>query len=276
MRAYAEAALLAERQTLARMPPNSGRNRRLFDAGCKLGKYVHNGVLSSADVESAIVGDACDANGLIGEDGLRAYQASLASGLHKAEGDELPLLEDRAPPGDGEAQANSDQLQRGDSGHGKGGRQSQSQVLMEIATGNKVELFHSPDGTTYADIRVEGHRETWPTKSSSFRRWLRLNFYEQTGGAPNSEAMSTATQLIEARAQFEGDTHFVYVRAATHGDAVYIDLGDREWRAIEIDGDGWRIVDETRVDGIQHSPYLLVFGPATSCSFGRLIMRRIA
>jgi hypothetical protein len=27
----------------------------------------------------------------------------------------------------------------------------------------------------------------------------------------------------------------------------------------------------TRVDGIQHSPYLLVFGPATSCSFGRLL-----
>lgn len=129
-------------------------------------------------------------------------------------------------------------------------------MLIEIATGEDVELFHTPDGTTYADIRVSGHRETWSTKSSSFNRWMRRSFYEQTGGAPNSEAMSTARQLVEARAQFDGDTHFVYVRVAAHGDTVYVDLGDAKWRAIEIDADGWRIVNEPPVR-FRRSPGML-------------------
>src|SRR5262245_26907286 len=74
MRAYAEAALDGERQTLARMPPNSGRNPKLFNAGCKLGKFVHHFVLSLDEVESALVHDACNANCLIAEDGARACQ----------------------------------------------------------------------------------------------------------------------------------------------------------------------------------------------------------
>jgi hypothetical protein len=106
MRAYAEVALQGERQTLARMLPNSGRNPKLFNAGCKLGKFVHHLVLSLDEVDSALVHDACNANGLIAEDGLRACQQSLASGIRKAEGDDLPILEDgRSPGGNPHAQA---------------------------------------------------------------------------------------------------------------------------------------------------------------------------
>ena len=104
MRAYAEAALEGERRKLAAMPSDSGRNWELFYAGCRLGKFVHHGVLSHDEVGNAIVHDACNANGLIKDDGLRACQASLESGLHKAEGDDLPILEDRPLPG-GETQA---------------------------------------------------------------------------------------------------------------------------------------------------------------------------
>ena len=28
---------------------------------------------------------------------------------------------------------------------------------------------------------------------------------------------------------------------------IYIDLADRNWRAIEVDKDGWRVVDEAPV-----------------------------
>jgi hypothetical protein len=119
---------------------------------------------------------------------------------------------------------------------------TQAQTLIDIATSDNVELYHSRDGTTYADIEVSGHRETWPTKSQGFRRWLRRAYYEKTRGAPNGEAMATALALIEARAHFDGITREVYVRVAAHGGLVYIDIGDETWRAIEIDADGWRIV----------------------------------
>ena len=127
------------------------------------------------------------------------------------------------------------------------GKQTRAAAPIEIATGPSVNLFHSPDGATFADVQVNGHRETWPTKSTGFRRWLRRAFYEKTGGAPNGEAMSTALALIEAHAQFDGATRPVYLRVAAHEEFIYIDLGDDAWRAIEVDADGWRIVSEPPV-----------------------------
>jgi hypothetical protein len=53
-------------------------------------------VLSLDDTEAALLGDACHSNGLVRENGLKACKETLASGLRKAEGDELPHLEERA------------------------------------------------------------------------------------------------------------------------------------------------------------------------------------
>ena len=32
-------------------------------------------------------------------------------------------------------------------------------VLVEL--GSKIELFHTPAGTAFADVLIDGHRETW-------------------------------------------------------------------------------------------------------------------
>jgi hypothetical protein len=120
---------------------------------------------------------------------------------------------------------------------------TQAQILIEIATGDDIELFHAEDGTGYADIIVDGHRETWPLKSRGFRQWLCRAYYESTGGAPNSNAMSTAMGMIEARAQFDGEMRPVFLRLAAVGRSIYLDLCDRAWRGIEITEDGWRIID---------------------------------
>ena len=59
--------------------------------------------------------------------------------------------------------------------------------------------------------------------------------------------MQAALGVLEARAQFDAPEHEVHVRVAGHDDCIYIDLADRDWRAIEIDQDGWRIVDSPPV-----------------------------
>ena len=91
MQRYARGALHREAQILAAKPRDSGRNRALFDAGAKLGKFLHHGVLGFVEIESVLL-DACKANGLINDDGLSQCKASLASGLSKAANDPLPLL----------------------------------------------------------------------------------------------------------------------------------------------------------------------------------------
>src|SRR6476620_12767562 len=103
-----------------------------------------------------------------------------------------------------------------------------------------MELFHSADGTAFADLIVDGHRETWPVRSIRLRSWLRRKYYEATGAAAGAGAISTALDLLEARAQFDAPQRPVYLRVAEHDGRIYLDLADERWRAVEIGPDGWQ------------------------------------
>lgn len=124
---------------------------------------------------------------------------------------------------------------------------SQATVLADIAGGEKVELFRTPDGVPYADLYISGHRETWPVRSKAFKWWLRGVYYERTRSAPNSEAMTTALDLIEARAHFGGIVRPVYLRVAEYEGCIYVNLCDTAWRAVEISHGSWCVVDEPPV-----------------------------
>jgi hypothetical protein len=104
------------------------------------------------------------------------------------------------------------------------------------------ELFHTAPGTAFADLLVDGHRETWPIRSKRFRGWLRRRYYEATGGALTGQAISSELDLLEARAQFESPERSVHVRLAEDAGRIYLDLADDHWRAVEIGPDGWRVV----------------------------------
>ena len=119
-------------------------------------------------------------------------------------------------------------------------RTTQADLLLEIAAA--ADLFHIGDKTAYADIVVAGRRETWPVRSKGFRRWLGRAYYEQHGGAPNNEAVQSALGVLEARAHYDAPERPIFLRVGAHGGAIYLDLGDETWRAIEIDENGWRII----------------------------------
>jgi hypothetical protein len=133
----------------------------------------------------------------------------------------------------------------------------QADILIEQA--EAAELFHAPDGTGFAELEIGNHRETWPIRSKGFRRWLALRFYQKTQGAPNSEALQSALNVIAAKAQFDGPERTVHVRVGEYVGRLYLDLCDETWRAIEIDGTGWRVVNKSpvrfrRTTGMQALP----------------------
>jgi hypothetical protein len=118
-------------------------------------------------------------------------------------------------------------------------------ALIKIAiTG---ELFHTSIGTAFADLWINDRRETWPIHSKRFRWWLRRRYYEATGIAPSAGAVRSALDLLEARAQFDGPEHAVYVRVAEYSGRIYLDLADELWRAVEIGPDGWALIDQPPV-----------------------------
>lgn len=88
---YADAILTRELAALAAMPPASGRNHAVFRLACRVGRWIHAGITPRERLVNGIIA-ACEANGLVEEDGVRSIQATIASGLRRSAGDALPDL----------------------------------------------------------------------------------------------------------------------------------------------------------------------------------------
>lgn len=130
-------------------------------------------------------------------------------------------------------------------GDGENGRPTQAGQLLGIAEAG-CTLFHCGEDA-YAEIENDGHRETWPVRSRGFNDWLQHRFFKLHGGAPNNEALQSARGTIRARARFEGQECKVYRRVGAANGALYLDLCNPEWQAIEADRKGWRTVDRPSV-----------------------------
>ncbi|MEE8176559.1 MAG: primase C-terminal domain-containing protein, partial [Acidobacteriota bacterium] len=133
---------------------------------------------------------------------------------------------------------------RGDSDENlAGGKKSQATMLIELACGDGVELFHAPSGEAYATVPVNDHSENWAIKSGGFRRWLRWRFYKLTGKGPNAQAIQDAVNTIAAIAEYASPEHPVFVRVAEMDGSVYLDLANDAWQGVKIDAQGWQVAD---------------------------------
>ncbi len=94
MAACARAILQRQVSVLAAMQPESGRNRALYDAMCVLGKFIHHGAISEAEVRNELM-KCCVANGLVRDTNARQCLQTIASGLKKSANDPRPVLRDR-------------------------------------------------------------------------------------------------------------------------------------------------------------------------------------
>src|SRR5262245_3763446 len=81
------------------------------------------------------------------------------------------------------------------------GRKTQAEFLIGLAKKNGASLFRTPSGDGYADIIVNGHRETWPLRSSGFRKWLRRIYFFELEAAPTKDALEAAVETLDERAR---------------------------------------------------------------------------
>ena len=135
-----------------------------------------------------------------------------------------------------------------------------SMMDLLLRYGREAELFHDPDGESYATVEVGGHRETHHLKSKGYRSWLRHKYYveekkrleeigkpEESPTVPRAQVINDALAQLEAICQFEGAEYEVHVRVAEHEGAIYVDLADERWRAVRIESSGWRVVSDPPV-----------------------------
>lgn len=174
-------------------------------------------------------------------------------------GDQLPPDDDEPPPPEESAQGDEgderdeaadepdvpDEPEGDERDEGDEGDPTPKSGLVAIAC--EGELFHTPDGTPHATFEVGGHRETWRVTSSSFKDYLRGRYYGLTGKVPSGQAFTDALGTVVGIAKYGGPERQVFLRVGPGDSAIYLDLCDPEWRAVEITRDGWRVVADPPV-----------------------------
>lgn len=142
------------------------------------------------------------------------------------------------PPGEGPQGA-------GDSKSSKGGTSSAAILLVRLA--DDAELFHTPEGKSFATIKVASHSETWDLRARTFRLWLARRYYELEQRAPGAQAMQAALDVLEGKALHEGAEQPVFTRLAEFGGNIYLDLANESWEVVEVSPDGWSVLPDCPV-----------------------------
>jgi putative DNA primase/helicase len=119
---------------------------------------------------------------------------------------------------------------------------AESDRLIELA--KEAGLFRTPAGQPFADVWVDGHRETWAISSRGFADWLSERYWSAGHGAPREAALRDATRSLAARARHGSPERNVYLRIGEFEGAIHIDLANEQWQAVEITADGWQVVAE--------------------------------
>jgi hypothetical protein len=137
--------------------------------------------------------------------------------------------EDRAAAGDGTSD---------------GGKVPIATALVELAQ-EAHDFIASEEGMVFAVPR-EGPRIAKALRGGpqSFRQELRRAYFDRTGRAASSSALTDAIGVLEGGAQSK-EPQRVHIRIASDGaEGVVLDLGDPEGRSVIVTSGGWRIAHE--------------------------------
>ena len=125
------------------------------------------------------------------------------------------------------------------------GRPNQADILVEI--GREDHLFHDKAGNAYADIYVNGHRETWSISSKHYSDHLTRRYYRQIGRPPANDGIKTAIQTLVSLAKIEGLEELVFKRVAQHDGKIYIDPCNDNWSCTEISSAGFCEIEQSPI-----------------------------
>jgi hypothetical protein len=133
-----------------------------------------------------------------------------------------------------------------------GGSLPQRDKLLIVA--DHCRFWQCDEGIAHATIQVGRHHEHHRVRSQRFREWLLVEAGrafpmevagQQRPGTFGKNAMEDALLACEAVAAVSGARMVAPLRIAQLEWRLYLDLGDAEWRAVEISPDGWRITNTT-------------------------------
>ena len=126
-------------------------------------------------------------------------------------------------------------------------RPTVSEKLIELITQNSNSFFKDENNTVFAHIYVKDHHEIVKVTSGKFKRYLCRLYYENEHKVANSEALTNAVQVLQAKGEFEGETKSLSLRVAWHKGDIYYDLTNERHQCVKVskDSGSWQVLDET-------------------------------
>ena len=125
------------------------------------------------------------------------------------------------------------------------GRKSQANRLIERI--RDIEVFKTPTDEAYSTYQAQGAQRTARIDSSRFKEYLRHRYYQSGNRTLSNKALAEVVSFLQAKATYGACEHPVYLRVAETDGAIYIDLGDDSWEAVEVTATGWSITSDPPV-----------------------------
>jgi hypothetical protein len=124
---------------------------------------------------------------------------------------------------------------------------SVAEKLVDLINQNSNIFFRDQYDTTYARIHNSDHNEIVRVESGRFKRYLIRLYHEKENKVANAEAVTNAVQVLQAKAEYKGDTYPLSVRVASYNGSYFYDLTDSKWGCIQITEQDWELVDKTPI-----------------------------
>jgi len=141
-----------------------------------------------------------------------------------------------------------------------GQREILTKIVEKAKESGELEFFRATNDPDNAYINVkmvnplepeavhqQMHRETWKPSCKGFKQWLTRQFFEETSEALNTDPLNAVVNWVTAEAQVAEPKYSVFIRIGSYEGRLYLDLCDKTWRAIEMDSEGWRVINEPPV-----------------------------
>lgn len=128
------------------------------------------------------------------------------------------------------------------------GRMAKANQAKLSALNNIKNIYNASDGRIYVEIKLGEHNELISTDSKTFEYWLIYLFELTSQGKMLSKTdVKTVISSINSTGHFRGKKVDVYLRIAEVDEKIYLDLCNDKRQVLEIDKEGFRVLDESPV-----------------------------
>jgi hypothetical protein len=151
-------------------------------------------------------------------------------------------------------------------------KESQADRLVNLCLSQAPVFFHDQHKTPFVRVRQKDVNVIMPIRSRQFKTFLANLMWQTEEKVPGNEGLNSAINVLQGKALLEGKQFTLYNRVAPAEDGFWIDMSDDKWRAIKVDAQGWRIVNNPPIMFRRYSHQLPLTEPVHGGDPWRLLV----